>query len=125
QSLLGKPLQDLQIPASVPRTLRLHPGRQSLLPKVFPMVQRPTPPSRNRPDDAKPSPLRTGRPSLRRTKADSRKRLPRQPEPLRQKDPLAARQANHSLDQSAPNQARNPSLNSDILISKESDLAPQ
>ena len=98
-------LQNLQIPASVPGTLRLHPGRQSLLPQVLPMVQCRTPPSRNRPDDAKPGPLRTGRRGLRRPKADPRKRLPRQPEPLRQKHPLAAEQANRRLDQSAPKQA--------------------
>src|SRR5208283_2344673 len=103
QSLLGKPLQNLQIPASIPGTLRLHPGRQSFLPQVLPMVQHRTPPSRNRPDDAKPSPLRASRRNLRRPKADPRKRFPHQPEPLREKHPLAPRQANRRLDQSAPN----------------------
>ena len=80
-----------QVPASVPRTLRLHPGRQSLLPQVFPMVQRRTPPSRNRPDDARPRPLRPGRRSLRCPKAGPRKRLPRQPEPFRKNHRLPAK----------------------------------
>src|SRR5208337_133858 len=97
----GRPYRD----ASVPRTLRLHPGRQSFLSQVLPMVQHRTPPSRNRPDDAKPSPLRTSRRNLRRPKADPRKRFPHQPEPVREKHPLAPRQANRRLDQSAPNQA--------------------
>ncbi len=62
---LRKPVQNLQISAPVPRTLRLHPGRQGLLSPLLRMVQRRTPPSRHRPDDAKPGPLRTGRRSLR------------------------------------------------------------
>ena len=78
----------------------------------FRVVQRRTPPSRNRPDDPEPGPLRTGRRNLRRPKTDPRNRLPRQPQPLREKHPLAAPKTNRRLDQSAPNQARNPSLNS-------------
>ncbi len=108
---LREPLQNLQISARVPRTLRLHPRRQGLLPQVLRMVQRRTPPSRNRPDDAEPSPLRTSRRCLRRPKTHPRKRFPRKPEPLREKEALAEPQTNHSLDQSAPNQASSPGPN--------------
>ena len=62
----------------------------SFLPRLLGLVQRPTPSSGNRPDDAQPSPLWTSRRSLDRPKADSRKRLPRKPEPLRQKHSRAA-----------------------------------
>jgi putative transposase len=79
--------KSLQISASVPPALRLHPGRQGLPPPVLRLVQSRPPPSRNRPDDAKPGPLPTGRRGLRRTTENSRQSLQRQSKPLRQKAP--------------------------------------
>jgi hypothetical protein len=38
QSVLGKPLQNPEIPADIPKVLRLHRGRKSILPRVLRMV---------------------------------------------------------------------------------------
>ena len=70
--------KNLQISAPVPPRLRLHPGRQGLLPPVLQLVQLRPPLSRNRPDDAKPGQLRTGRRGLCRTTENPRQSLRRQ-----------------------------------------------
>ena len=44
QPILRKPLQDLEVPAAVPPTLRLHRGRQKLLPTLLRLVQPRSPP---------------------------------------------------------------------------------
>src|ERR1019366_1419353 len=110
QPLLGKPLQDPEIPAPVPQALRLHPGRQDLLPRLLRLVQSGPPPSGHRPDDTRPGPLRPSRRGPRRPPGNSRPSLPRQPEPLRQQGPDPTPKAHRRLDQPAKPQAPDPSL---------------
>src|ERR1019366_5453730 len=110
QPLLGKPLQDPEIPAPVPQALRLHPGRQDLLPRLLRLVSSGPPPSGHRPDDTLPGPLRPSRRGPRRPPGNSRPSLPRQPEPLRQQGPDPTPKAHRRLDQPAKPQAPDPSL---------------
>ena len=61
QSVLGKPLQNHEIPAAVSTALRLHPGCQGVLPQLLRLVQSRASPCRHRPDDARSGALRSGR----------------------------------------------------------------
>src|SRR5271163_2261299 len=67
QSVLREPLQNPQISAALPSTLRLHRGRQKLLSPLFRLVQSAASPCRDRLDDTGPGPLRSGRCHSRRT----------------------------------------------------------
>ena len=61
QPVFREPVQDPQVPARLPRPLRLHPGRPGLLPGLLPLVQRRAPPLRDRDDDPPGRPLRPRR----------------------------------------------------------------
>ena len=52
QPVLGKPVQDAEVPAGVPGAVRLHPGYPRLLPGLLPLVQHRAPPQRHRPAHA-------------------------------------------------------------------------
>ena len=100
QPVLRKPLQDPEVPAALPPTLRLHRGCQGLLPPVLRLVQ-PGPSSRrDRPHDPGPGALRPGRCRPRRPPAHPRSGIPRQPRALRQPATKTTRQTNRRLDQS-------------------------
>jgi len=91
--------------------LRLHRGRQKLLPPVLRLVQPGPPPCRDRPDDPGPGALRPDRCRPRRPPAHARSRVPCQSGALRQQAPDPARQADRGLDQ--PANAEGPELNTD------------
>jgi putative transposase len=61
QPLLGGAVQDAEVPARVPRAVRLDPGRASTLPRLLPLVQHGTPSCRPRPADARRRASRRGR----------------------------------------------------------------
>jgi putative transposase len=69
----------VEIPARIPRTLRLRRGRQGLLPPLLRLVQPGPPPCRSWPDDARSSPLRPSRRHPCRPTADPRSRFQHQP----------------------------------------------
>ena len=59
QSVLGKPLQNHEIPTPVPTALRLYPGCQGVLPQLLRLVQSGASPRWHRPDDARSGALRS------------------------------------------------------------------
>ena len=70
QSLFGSAVQDPEIPARVPRPVRLDRGRPGALPGLLPLVQQPAPPRRARPAHRRRCPprprgCRPGRPRRR------------------------------------------------------------
>jgi transposase InsO family protein len=114
QSLLGKPLQDDEVPAAVSTALRQHPGCQGVLPQILRLVQSGAPPCRHRPDDARPGALRSGRCNPRRTPDHPRWRLHQKPGTLRRKGAKTARKADRDMDQSTAENSKHQSLNSTL-----------
>jgi len=75
QPLLRGQLQDPEVPARVPRPVRLNRARPRPLPPVRRLVQPPAPALRDRPDDAGRRPLRPGAAAARRPWPRARCRL--------------------------------------------------
>jgi transposase InsO family protein len=101
QSVLGKPVQDPQVPARVPGPLRFHPGRPRLLPGLLFLVQPRPPPQRHRPAHPRDASLRPGRPDHRPTSGRPQPGLPTKSRTLRPGPSQATRPAHMCLDQSA------------------------
>jgi transposase InsO family protein len=101
QSVLGKPVQDPQVPARVPGPLRFHPGRPRLLPGLLFLVQPRPPPQRHRPAHPRDASLRPGRPDHRPTSGRPQPGLPTKSRTLRPGPSQATRPAHICLDQSA------------------------
>ena len=59
--VLGKPVQGSEVPAPVPPTVWLDPGRSRLLPGLLPLVQHRAPSQRHRPAHARSAPPGPGR----------------------------------------------------------------
>ena len=116
QSVLGKLLQNPEISTAVSKALRLHRGRETLLSRLFRLVQSRSSSRRHRIDDAGPGSLRSGRRGPRSPPKNPRPCLRHEPRTLRQKIAQSAKQANSRLDQSAhaqnAKQGTNQSLNS-------------
>ena len=98
----------LKYQPQLPTTLRLHRGRQKLLPPLLRLVQPGPSPCRDRPDDAGPGALRPDRCRSRRPPAHARSGVPRQPGALRQQAANTAGQTNRRMDQ--PANAEKPRL---------------
>src|SRR3546814_16861976 len=110
QPLLGEPLQDIEISAAVPKTLRLCPGRKDVLPPFLRLVQPRPSSSRYRPYDARSGPLRPSRCSLRRPSGDPRHSLPRKPGALRPSRTTTAPEPTRGLVHS-----HRPQINTSLL----------
>jgi hypothetical protein len=76
QPVLRKPLQNLEVSATLPPILRMHRGRKKLLPRLFRLVQPRPSPRRHRPDDPGPGALRPDRCRSRGAPGHARRRVP-------------------------------------------------
>ena len=94
------------ISAALPETLRLHRGRQKLLPSVLRLVQPGPSPCRDRPHDPGPGALRSDRRRPRRPADHARSGVPRISGALRQQSPNTTRQTNRHMDQSTHAKSR-------------------
>jgi hypothetical protein len=111
QPLLRVELQDPEVPARVPRPVRLDRARPGTLPIVRALVQ-PRPPSLgHRPDDTSRRPPRPGTRAARRPRTRPRRRLRPQPGTVRAQRAGPARATDRRLDQQAEG-GRHRSLNS-------------
>jgi hypothetical protein len=90
-----------EVSAGLSQTLRLHRGRQKLLPCLLRLVQPRPPPLRDRPDDPGPGALRPDRHRACGPPAHPQPSVRSQPRALRQKAAHSARQTNRHMDQSA------------------------
>jgi hypothetical protein len=104
QPLLRGAVQDPEVPAGLPRPVRLDRSRPGALPGLLPLVQRRAPPWRARPAHRRRRPLRPGRGRPGRTRPGPDRRLPRPPRALRPQTASPAETARHILDQPAPGQ---------------------
>ena len=105
------PVQDPEVPARLPRPVRLDRGRPSALPGLLPLVQRGTSPQRAGPAHPGRRPLRHRRGRPRQTRHRARPRLPGAPRTVRP-NPTRAAEATHPLmDQPARPARGDHSLN--------------
>ena len=101
QSVLRDPVQDAQVPARLPRALRLPGARTRLSAQLLPLVQRRAPPQRALLPHPGRRPLRPRRPGPRRAAPRPHRRLHRAPRALRQRAAAVRKAPRGGLDQPA------------------------
>jgi integrase len=114
-------LQDAQIPARVPRPVRLDPPRPRVLPPVLPLVQRTSPPLRDRPDDPEHRPPRPRRTDPRRPSRRPRRGLRRNARAIRPPSTPATAPTDRRMDQQAARHRATCTLNSSRICLTELD----
>ena len=104
QPVLRSAVQDAEVPAGVPRPVRLDRSRPGALPGLLPLVQQRASSRRARPAHRRRRPLRPGRSRPGRARPGPGRRLSRSPRTLRPQTASPAETARHILDQPAPGQ---------------------
>ena len=99
QPVLRGPVQDAEVPPSIPGALRVDPGCAGALPRLLPLVQHGTSPLRPRPAHAGRRALRRGRAAGRRAGPRARHGLRRAPGAVPRRPAPAAGASRGSMDQ--------------------------